>query len=118
MAAFPNSSTMRGLCSAIHRSNFACMYNQLSGDVFVALLTLTAISGLIDALQLINADSVFRVTPKCFAASVTVKPSGLITSSRKISPGWVGFLRSVIETPPMFNDNLDNQRPLHEAHQI
>ena len=31
------------------------MYNQLSGDVFVALATLTAISGLIDALQLINA---------------------------------------------------------------
>jgi len=27
------------------------MYNQLSGDFFVALATLTAISGLIDALQ-------------------------------------------------------------------
>ena len=69
------------------------MYNQLSGDFFVALATLTAISGLIDALQLINADRVFRVTPKRFAASVTVKSCGLIISSRKISPGWVGFLR-------------------------
>ena len=65
------------------------MYNQLSGDVFVALATLTAISGLINALQLINADRVFRATPKRFAASVTVKSSDLIISSRKISPGWV-----------------------------
>jgi hypothetical protein len=93
------------------------MYNQLSGDVFVALLTLTAISGLIDALQLVKADSAFRLTPKRFAASVTVKPRGLITSSRKISPGWVGFLMSVIESPPLIYDNLYNQRPLHQGHQ-
>jgi len=75
------------------------MYNQLSGDVLVALLILTAISGLIDALQLINADKVFRVTPKRFAASVTVKPRGLITSSRKTSPGWVGLCGYSFETP-------------------
>jgi hypothetical protein len=93
------------------------MYNQLSEDVFVALLTLAAISGLIDALQFSNADSVFRVTPKRFAASVTVKLSGFLTSSRKISPGWVGFLMSVIESPPFIYDNLDNQRPLHQGHQ-
>ena len=68
------------------------MLSQLSGDVLVALLTLTAISGLIDALQLINADKVFRVTHKRFEASVTVRPRGLMTSSRRISPGWVGFL--------------------------
>ena len=46
------------------------MYSQLSGDVFVALPILTAISGLIAALQLISADKVFRVTPKCLAAHV------------------------------------------------
>jgi hypothetical protein len=63
------------------------MYSQLSGDVFVALPILTAISGLIDDLQLINSDKVFRVTPNRFAASVTVKPRGLITSSRNTSPG-------------------------------
>lgn len=117
LATPPNSATLGALCSAIHRSNFAYMYNQLSGDVFVALLTLTAISGLINALQLSNADKVFRVTPKRFAVSVTVKPSGLITSSRKISPGWVGFLWSVIEITPLCNDNLGNQKPLHKAHQ-
>ena len=117
MAASPSSSTLGGFCSAIHRSNFYCMNNQLSGDVLVALLTLTAISGLIDALQLSNADKVFLVTPKRFAASVTVKPRGFITSSRNTSPGWVGFLRSAIEHPPMVNDNLYNQRPLHQVHQ-
>jgi len=68
------------------------MYNQLSGEVLVALATLTAIFGLIDALQLTSAERVFRVTPRRFAVSVTVRPSGLIISSRKISPGWVGFL--------------------------
>jgi hypothetical protein len=47
------------------------MYNQLSGGVFVALATLTAIFGLNDALQLINADRVLRVTPRRLAASVT-----------------------------------------------
>jgi hypothetical protein len=82
MTASPNSSTLGGLCSAIQRSNLACMYNQLSGDVFVALLTLTAISGLIDALQLINADNVFRVTPKRFAASVTVKPRQVVAQTK------------------------------------
>ena len=97
----PNSSTSVGFCSACHRSNFACIYSQLSGDVFVALPTLTAISGLNDALQLINADKVFRVTPKRFAASVTVKPRALITSSRKISPGWLGFLWPIILNPPL-----------------
>lgn len=76
-----NTSTLTGFRCAFQRSSLACMYSQLSGDVFVALPILTAISGLIAALQLISADKVFRVTPKCLAASVTVKPNGLITSS-------------------------------------
>jgi len=79
------------------------MYSQLSGEVFVARATLTAIFGLIDALQLINADRVFRVTPRRLAASVTVNSSGLIISSLKIFPGWVGFLRVFISNSPVFS---------------
>jgi hypothetical protein len=63
------------------------MYNQLSEDVFVANPTLTAISGLTDALQFKTAESVFLVTPNRLAASVTVKPRGFRTSSRRTSPG-------------------------------
>jgi hypothetical protein len=82
-----NTSTLAGFRCAFQRSSLACMYSQLSGDVFVALPILTAISGLIAALQLISADKVFRVTPKCLAVSVTVKRSGLMTSSLRTSPG-------------------------------
>jgi hypothetical protein len=64
------------------------VYNQLSGDVFVAPATLTAISGLIDALQLINADRVYRVTPKRFAASVTVKSNGLMRFEQNVCFAW------------------------------
>jgi len=63
------------------------MLNQLSGEVSVAFAILIAISGLNEALQFSNADNVLRVTPKRLAASVTVKPNGLITSSLNISPG-------------------------------
>ena len=63
------------------------MLNQLSGEVSVALAILIAISGLKEALQFINADNIFQVTPKRLAASVTVKPKGLITSSLNISHG-------------------------------
>ena len=68
------------------------MNNQLSGEVLVALLTRIAISGLMAARQLSNAESVLRVTPSFCAAAVTVRLSGFMTSSRRIFPGCVGFL--------------------------
>ncbi len=57
----------------------------------MAFPTRIAISGLIADLQFSNNDNVFLVTPSLFDASVTVKPSGFKTSSRKISP-WVSRL--------------------------
>jgi hypothetical protein len=38
-----------------------------------------------------NSEKVLRVTPKPFAASVTVKPKGSRHNSRIVSPGWGGF---------------------------
>lgn len=72
------------------------MYNQLSGEVLVACAIRKAISGLSAALALINADKALRVTPNRFAASVTVNPSGLITSSLNTSPGCVGLRLSIM----------------------
>src|SRR4030067_2679584 len=78
MTAF-NSRTLGGFLATFQRSNFACMYSQLSGDVFVAPAIRIAISGLNDALPFSKAESVFLVTPKRAAASVIVRPSGFIT---------------------------------------
>jgi len=86
IATSSNSSTTGGFCSASQRSNFDCINSQLSEDVLVALAILTAISGLIDALQLTNADKVFRVTPKRFAASVSWRwTSYLLVSYSSVS---------------------------------
>jgi hypothetical protein len=58
-----------------------------------------AISGDRSLRSFKKAENACRVTPRALAASVTLRPSGLITSSRTISPGWGG---SVIgPTPPV-----------------
>ena len=77
------------------------MNSQLSGEVPVALLTRIAIVGLKDDRQFNRADNVFRVTPNFFAASVTVKPRGLMTSSLKTSPGCVGFRFCIVSITPI-----------------
>ena len=87
VASIENTSTSVSSCSAYQISNFACIYNQLSGVVFVALPIFTAILGLMAVLQLINADKVLREIFKHMAASVIVNPSGLITSSCSTFPG-------------------------------
>ena len=101
-----NSLTLGDFRDAFQRSSFACMYNQLSGLVFVAFEILIAISGLKDALQFIRADNVFLVTPRHLAVSVTVRPKGFIISSRKTSPGCVGFLLLIISIPSSQNNNI------------
>lgn len=95
LAGSPTPPTLKRFCSAIHWSNLTCMYNQLSQDILLALLTLTAIYGVNHALQLSHVGNVFLVCPNRFAASVTVKPSGFITSSRNSSSGWLYFLNVI-----------------------
>jgi hypothetical protein len=85
--------TFFGSCwYAFHSVSFCCIFIQLSADVFVALLILKAISGLNAAFPLTNSDNAFLLTPSIRAVSVTVNPSGFITSSRNTVPGCVGFL--------------------------
>jgi hypothetical protein len=57
-----------------------------------------AISGDRSLRSFKKADSACRVTPRALAVSVTLSPSGLMTSSRMISPGWGGLLIGL--TPP------------------
>jgi len=85
----------------IPQIKFRLQKSQLSGVVPVDLATRRAISELIPARQFNNADRVFLVIPSRLAASVTVKFNGLITSSRKISPGCVGFLLPAISVSSM-----------------
>src|ERR1700704_4465000 len=51
----------------------------------------SAMSAVREAFSFSKFDNVGRATPRAFAASVTVRPSGSSTSSRMISPGWQGF---------------------------
>jgi len=56
-------------------------------------------------------DRVARVTPICFAASVTDKPIAGSTSSRSVAPGYGGLCILVIF--PFLNDNPDNRPARH-----
>lgn len=47
----------------------------------------TAISGVIEPRPLTMAERVLRLTPRAFAASVTLTPSGSRHSDLTISPG-------------------------------
>src|SRR3989442_4966625 len=51
----------------------------------------TAISGLIPVRPFNRLESVLRLTPRAWAASVTLKPRGSRHNVRKISPGWGGL---------------------------
>jgi hypothetical protein len=59
----------------------------LSAEVLKAMESRTAISGLTPARPFRIALSVFRLTPRASAASVTETPRGSRQSSRMISPG-------------------------------
>jgi hypothetical protein len=50
-----------------------------------------AISGDTPAWPLISLESVVRLTPRTFAASVTERENGSRQLSRADSPGWGGF---------------------------
>jgi len=82
-----------------------------NAPIDIALPMRIAISGLRDARQLINSDSVLRVTPKRRAASVTVRFNGSSTSCFNTRPGCVGFL-FVDMTRPRLILTTHNQFPL------
>lgn len=48
---------------AFHKVSFCCIFIRLSTEVFVALLILSAISGLNDDFSFINSDNAFLLTP-------------------------------------------------------
>lgn len=50
-----------------------------------------ATSGLMPVCPFKRLESVFRLTPRAFAASVTLRPHGSKHNVRKISPGWGGL---------------------------
>jgi len=56
-----------------------------------------AISGEMPARPLIRFESVARVTPRAFAPSVTVRPSGSRQASLMDRPGWGGSFMGLIE---------------------
>lgn len=66
----------------------------------------TAISGLIPVRPFKRLDSVFRLTPRALAASVTLRPNGSRHNVRKISPGW-GDCASISRH---LNDNPHSRR--------
>ena len=60
--------TFNPFCSDSHKSNFDCIFSQLSGEVLVAFDIRIAISELKDTFSFINSDRAFLDTPKSIAA--------------------------------------------------
>ena len=90
-AASRDTLSDRRRFSAIQRSYCTCWFNQLSALVSNAIDRRTAISGLMAARPLIMDESVFRLTPRALAVSVTESPRGSRHKARRISPGWGGL---------------------------
>ena len=90
---------------AFHKSNLVCIFTQLSAVVPVATEMRRAIETDREDLQFTNSDNALRVMHSFFDISVIVRLRGFMKSSKKTSPGCVGFL--VIFSP---NDSLYNQQ--------
>jgi len=75
------------------------MFSQLSGEVSVARAMRMAVSGVRPHLPLMISESVFHEIPNFWDASVMVNPRGLIMSSKRTSPGCVGFLFFIKKSP-------------------
>src|SRR5262245_31676171 len=71
--------------------------SQLSALPPKALDSRTAISGEMPRLQFTNSESVTRVTPSAWAASVIDSPIGSMHSRRTTPPGCGGFFISMVD---------------------
>lgn len=76
--------------SSFHNSRVCCIRNQISGPLPSSLPNRIAMSGVIGRRSCNNSDIVRRETPRRLANSSCVSPRVGRTSSRRISPGWVG----------------------------
>ena len=54
-------------------------------------------------------DSVLRLTPSAWAASVTLRPNGTRQSSRRISPGWGGLCIFMVDSVVVFIINIPDE---------
>ncbi len=88
--------SLRRPCSACHKSYCAWWRIQLSGEVSKATERRMAISGLIPDRPFSRLDNVLRLTPRAWAASVTLRPNGSRQSVRSISPGWGGLCIRIV----------------------
>ncbi len=77
-------------CSANHKSYDCCMRNQSPGPLPANLPILSAISVVIGWVQARTRCNCCREIPRRRAASLTDSPRVGSTSSRRISPGWIG----------------------------
>ncbi len=59
-----------------------------------------AISGDMPAAPFSTRDSVWRATPKCSAAAVTLSPNGFRHVFLIVIPGWRGFFMGIVGLVP------------------
>ena len=84
------SSSAPSACSACHTSNACCIPSHSAGPLPAHFPSRTAISGVTGALPARIRCRSCRDTPSSRAACETFIRNAGSTSSRRISPGWVG----------------------------